>query len=88
MPLVPPVEAVCCQHTTYRQKTKEKKQREAISSGHLYDPALVCPGGGVVVHSRATSASLLPPVVWEGSYVKVLRKSDSNDIISTVKWSA
>ena len=41
-----------------------------------------------VVQSRATGASLLPPVVWEGFYVQVLRKVDSNDIISTVKWSA
>ena len=41
-----------------------------------------------VVQPRATCASLLPPVVWEGFYVQVLRKVDSNDIISTVKWSA
>jgi len=27
-------------------------------------------------------------VVWEGFYVQVLRKVDSNDIISTVKWAA
>ena len=32
------------------KKRRRKKQSEAISPGHLYDPELVCPGGGITMY--------------------------------------